>query len=109
LQHIVQAAKRILHFTESATRDEFAQDEKTVFAVIALLQIIGEAARHVSHEFQAAHPEIEWKGAIGLRNHLSHGYFDVDLDVLWDTVSTRIPEMLHRVEPLLNQQDLGLR
>jgi uncharacterized protein with HEPN domain len=68
-----------------------------------LLQIIGEAARNVSGEYQEDHSDIDWKGMIGLRNRLAHAYFDVDYDVLYKIIQEDIPPLIVTIEGLLEQ------
>lgn len=75
------------------TRESFDGDERTQAWMVSRLQIIGEAARHLSSEFRARHEEIPWRLVIGMRNHLVHGYFDVDPDIVWAAITERIPEL----------------
>ena len=85
LDHIVQAIERIKRYVAAEDRDGFLQDEKTHEAVIRNIEIIGEAARNVERvapEYAAAHPEIPWAVIYGMRNRISHGYFEVDLDLV---------------------------
>ena len=85
LDHIVQAIERIKRYVAAEDRDGFLQDEKTQDAVIRNIEIIGEAARNVERvapEYAAAHPEIPWAVIYGMRNRISHGYFEVDLDLV---------------------------
>ena len=103
LQHIVDAAKRIVVITRGRTRRDIEDDLVLPFALLALLQIIGEAANHVSDEYQEEHAEIDWKGMTGLRNRLVHAYFDVDYDVLYKIIQEDIPPLISTVENLLDQ------
>ncbi len=75
------------------TRESFDGDERTQAWMVSRLQIIGEAARHLSQSFRDQHTEIPWRLVIGMRHHLVHGYFDVDPDVVWSTITDRIPEL----------------
>ena len=76
-----------------ATRESFDSDERTQTWMVSRLQIIGEAARHLSPEFRDRHSEVPWRLVIGMRNHLVHGYFDVDPDIVWTAITERIPEL----------------
>ncbi len=91
LQHIIDAARRIVLITHGRSRQDIEEDLVLPFAVVALLQIIGEAARNVSDEYRDEHTEIDWKGMTGLRNRLAHAYFDVDYDVLYKIIQEDIP------------------
>ena len=61
------------------------------------IQIIGEAARGVSDKVRAAHPEVPWRVITGMRNRVSHGYFNIDLDVAWNTVTRDLPKLQESV------------
>lgn len=81
-------------------RDEFVADKRTQQAIIMSLIIIGEAATKVMErhgEFTEKYPEIPWRSMRGMRNRIAHGYFDINLDVVWDTVQTALPMLLERL------------
>jgi uncharacterized protein with HEPN domain len=71
-------------------------------ALTYALIIIGEAATAVSPEYRQEHPEIPWKQISGMRNRLIHGYFATDPDIVWDTVSVYIPELVKQLEAMRN-------
>jgi uncharacterized protein with HEPN domain len=87
------ATAKILRFTEGMIQEDFVGDERTQYAVIALLEIIGEAASKVGPDFKQAHPDVPWRELTGLRNHLIHGYDVVDLDIVWRTVQEDLPRL----------------
>lgn len=60
-------------------------------SLVRLLEIIGEAANNVSEGFRSEHPDIPWRKVVGIRKRLIHGYFDLDLDIVWDTVRKDLP------------------
>ncbi len=103
LQHILDATKRIVVITRGRSRHDIEFDLILPFALVALLQIIGEAARNISIEYQEEHSEIDWKGMTGLRNRLAHAYFDVDYDVLYKVIQEDIPPLIATIETLLDQ------
>jgi uncharacterized protein with HEPN domain len=78
---------------------DFEQDDKTIDAVLRNLEIIGEAARHISRELQADHPEIPWAEMQAMRNIVVHEYHGVNLKIIWQTVK----ENLHPLKPLLRK------
>jgi uncharacterized protein with HEPN domain len=65
------------------------------------LEIVGEAANHVSEAFRAAHPEISWSDIVGLRNVLIHGYSRVDHEIVWAVLMEHLPQLISRMEPLI--------
>lgn len=78
-------------------RDRFDEDHFVQSAVIRWIQIIGEAASRLSPETRAAHPGVSWRGAAAMRNRTMHGYFDVDLDVVWEAASVSVPDLAARL------------
>ncbi len=64
-----------------------------VFALMKDVEILGEAASRISKDAQSSAPEIPWANIIGMRNRLIHAYFDINLDILWQTVSKDLPEL----------------
>ena len=73
----------------------------STLGLIRLLEVIGEAANSVSPEVQLAHPSVPWRKLTGLRNRLIHGYFNVNLDILWDTIRGELPELIRSLEQVL--------
>lgn len=108
LDHMRQAATDACSFVEGLTKDDFLKDKRTQQAVIMSLIIIGEAATQmmdVYAEFVQAHPEVPWRSMRGMRNRIAHGYFDVNLDVVWDTVQTALPELLKQLPTVRGEPD----
>jgi uncharacterized protein with HEPN domain len=82
--------------------DAFLKDERTYDAVIRNLEIIGEAARNVSAEFQTDHPEVAWRKTTALRNIIAHEYFGVKDEIIWDIIQNEIPELGKRIQNILD-------
>jgi uncharacterized protein with HEPN domain len=101
LWDMVQAIKKIQGFIAGMQQSEYFQDELVQSAVERKLEILGEAARRISPEFQALHPEIDWCNTIGLRNVIAHQYDQVQQEQLWRIVQTVLPDFLALLEPLL--------
>lgn len=100
LAHMRQAADDALGFVAGLAKEEFRSDKRTRQAVIMSLIVIGEAATKIIAkypEFVALHPEIQWQGMRGMRNRIAHGYFDINLDMVWETVRAALPELLERL------------
>lgn len=97
LEHIQQAASDACSFVEGMSKDDFLQDKRTQQAVIMNLVIMGEAVTKVMDrhaDFTQAHAQVPWRPMRGMRNRIAHGYFDINLDVVWDTVQTALPALL---------------
>ncbi|RXZ43702.1 HepT-like ribonuclease domain-containing protein [Crenobacter cavernae] len=100
LDHIGQAATDACSFVDGLGKDDFLADKRTQLAVIMSLIVIGEAATKVMDcypEFAQAHPEVPWRNMRGMRNRIAHGYFDINLDVVWDTVQEALPALLNQL------------
>ena len=72
------------------------------FALVRALEIVGEAAARISEPTRTGHPEIPWTAIIGMRNRLVHGYFDVDLEIVWRTATESLPALIVTLESLLS-------
>lgn len=96
LQHMAEAIDNIQSYTAGMDAASFKVDRKTQDAVIRNLEIIGEACNNVAKNdpaFAQAHPEMPWSFAYEMRNALAHGYFNVDVDIVWATVTADLPGM----------------
>lgn len=104
LGHILTAIERVEEYRAGLNPTAFLKDERTQDAVIRNLEIIGEASHRIETrypEFAAAHPELPFSAAYQMRNAVAHGYFAVDLDVVWNTVATDLPALAELVRDLL--------
>jgi len=108
LDHIQQAATDARAFVEGLGKADFLADRRTQQAVIMSLVIIGEAATKVMEGYAAfteAHPEVAWRNMRGMRNRMAHGYFDIDLNVVWDTAQEWLPELLKQLPAVRQDAD----
>lgn len=105
LWDMLEACRELLEMTLGVSRDEFLIDRKLLRATERCVEILGEAARRVSPEFQARHEEIPWRAIIGQRNILAHDYGQVDQALLFNTVTADIPALAAKLEPLLPPLD----
>jgi uncharacterized protein with HEPN domain len=104
LQHILDAIDRIGRYTVNMDKAAFKANELVCDAVIRNVDIIGEASNNVDkhyRDFAEAHPELPWTDAYEMRNAVAHGYFNVDLDIVWNTVCNDLPGLHRTVETLL--------
>ena len=86
VEDILEAIERIERYTSELDREGFPSDEKSSDAVVRNLEIIGEAAAHLPSDFRESVDDIEWEKVVGLRNRIVHGYFAVDLELVWTIV-----------------------
>jgi len=83
--------KKVMKFLDHMSFDAFTKDEKTIFAVVRGLEIIGEAVKHVPPQIRQKYPEIPWREIAGMRDKVIHEYFGVDLEIIWNVVKEKIP------------------
>ena len=105
IDHIQQAGADACAFVEGLGKDDFLADKRTQRAVIMSIIIIGEAATKVMDgytEFTQSHPEVPWRN---MRNRMAHGYFDINLDVVWETVQEWLPELLKQLPAVRQNAD----
>jgi uncharacterized protein with HEPN domain len=104
IEDILVTCGKILRYTEGMSRERFEEDERTYDAVIRNLEIMGEAAKHVPAEIREQVDGLEWRKLTGLRDVLAHAYFGIDDDILWNVVSTKVPEVQRIVETYLDKK-----
>ncbi len=92
----------IEEFTAGTSYEEFGRDKKTGYAVIRCFEVLGEAIKHIPDHVRGEHPEIPWKGLAGMRDKLIHGYFGVDLRIVWDTIEEDLPPLKEAVRDMIH-------
>jgi uncharacterized protein with HEPN domain len=100
---MLDAARKARRFAQDRSRVDLESNEMLSLALVRLLEIAGEAAVHVSPEVQVANPEIPWRQIIGARHRLIHGYFDVDLDIVWAILQEDLPLLIVHLERALRR------
>lgn len=98
IQHMIDAAQEALKFAENKTIDDFHNDRMLVLSIIKDIEIIGEAASRVSAAIKEEFSSIPWNDIIGMRNRLIHGYFDVDINIIWETLEKDLPMLLKHLK-----------
>jgi uncharacterized protein with HEPN domain len=102
IQHMLDAAERIVAFTSGISKEQFLADEKLNLAVIRLFEILGEAANNISDKLREDYPDVPWREIAGVRNRLIHGYFDVDLNIVWQIIQQDIGALISNLKFILN-------
>lgn len=100
IRHLVDAARTAEQFVEGRERSDLDGDEMLRLALTKLVEIVGEAAKQVSPLGREELPDVPWSAAARTRDRLVHHYFDIDLDVLWRTVTEDLPALLGRLTDL---------
>jgi uncharacterized protein with HEPN domain len=101
LLDMLNAARDARSLSSSLTLETFRESKLHQYALVKVIENIGEAARCVSEETKTAHPEIPWQAIIDMRNHLVHRYFRIDLPRVWDVVVNHIPPLIAQLERLV--------
>jgi uncharacterized protein with HEPN domain len=104
LGHMLDTARQAVEKLGSRTRTEFDADEDLQVILLHRVQIIGEAASRVSPATRDAHPRLPWKRIVGMRHRIVHDYLNIDLDILWEVVSSSPPELIRLLSPSVPPQ-----
>ena len=105
LLDMLMAAREATTFVNDLTYSEFKRTRMAQLAILKAVEIVGEPASGVSADLRNAHPEIPWSGIVGMRNRLVHGYFDINLERVWETVQRDIRRLVSQLEPLAPPED----
>lgn len=100
LRHILEAIKKIEKYLQGYDKQTFQTDEKTQDAVVRQMEIIGEAATNLTRDLRSKNPQVAWQFAAGMRNRLVHGYFDVDAEIVWNTIQNDLPILKKQIEEI---------
>lgn len=106
LDHIAEASRLARDYVAGMSKESFLKDRRTQQAVVLNLMVVGEAAARIVNEhreFAATHPQIPWASMRGMRNRMAHGYFAVDLNIVWDTVQSSLPNLQSHVAAALEK------
>jgi len=101
LRHILDAARQASDFLGTVSREEIRNDRKLAYALIKCIEIIGEAAANLTSDLQKKNPRVPWAQVVGMRNRLVHGYFEIDYELVWDTVVDDLPALVSQIQEIL--------
>ncbi len=101
---MLAAAEEAVGFADGRDRDDLDADRMLALALVRSIEIVGEAGARVSEEGRAAVPDVPWREIVAMRNRLIHAYFDVDLDIVWQTVKQDMPPLIATLKDALSQQ-----
>jgi len=100
LEHMLEAARLACAYTEGLNKDDFLADRRTQQAIIMNIIILGEAATRVVNDYPELvdnYPNVPWRNMRGMRNRMAHGYFDINLDTVWNTVQEAMPQLIEQL------------
>jgi uncharacterized protein with HEPN domain len=102
LVHMLEHAREAVALAGGKTRVDLGSDRLLELALVRLVEVVGEAASHVSDETRARHPQIPWRAITSMRHRLAHGYDAVDLDILWNTIDEDLRPLIGQLEAALD-------
>ncbi len=97
---MLDAAREAGRFMDGRTKEDLVADRMLLLALVKEIEIIGEAASRVSSETRAELPSIPWSDIVAMRNRLIHAYFEVDLSIVWATLTSNLPLLIEQIEHL---------
>lgn len=106
LKHMRDAAQKAVRFAQGKTRSDLESDEMLSLSLVKCIEILGEAASRITRDRQNQFSEIPCTGMIGMRNRLIHAYFQIDFDVVWDTVTQDFPELLAKLDKMIADEEM---
>jgi uncharacterized protein with HEPN domain len=104
LEDILAAIEKITAYTEEISFEQLRQQGMLLDAVLHNLEIIGEAAKHVPNDLRARYPQVEWRKIAGLGDIVAHEYFGISLEIVWDILQNKLPELRIQVKNMLEAQ-----
>jgi len=101
LRHMLDNTREAMAIAADRRRADLDGDRLLELGLVRLIEIVGEAAAKVTDDFRSDHPQIPWPQIVAMRNRLVHGYDEIDLDVLWDTIRDDLPSLATELAKLL--------
>jgi len=104
LRHILAEANYLVEHSRGLDLAAFRADETLQRAFVRSLEVIGEAAKKVPNEWRRRYAQVDWRAMAGMRDRLIHGYFGVDHELVWEVVTTRVPQLKRDMEDILRRE-----
>ncbi len=106
LQHMLEAAEEAVNFVNVRTRAELDNNRMLCLALVKLIETIGEAANSIAVTTRQSYPQIPWIEIIGMRHRLIHGYYEIDLNIVWEVITHDLPPLIIELRKILSEQNL---
>ena len=108
LRHMLEFAQEAIQATEGRNRSDLDKNRLWMMGLVKCIEVVGEAAAHVSEATRSKFPQIPWAKIVGMRHRLVHVYFEVDLDLVWDTVTLDLPPLIAELKKILEKELAGI-
>ena len=102
-KHILESIEKIESYAKNLTKEKLTKDTKIQDAIIRRIEVIGEAAKNLPNSFKGSHPEVEWGEIIRTRDKITHHYFGVDLNIVWDIIKRNLPDLKKKIKKILEE------
>ncbi len=101
LRHMLEAAQEAVAFVQAGARNDLDGDRMLSLALVKLIETIGEATNSISPAIRVAFPQNPWHEIIGMHHRLIHGYYEIDLDIVWEVISNDLPPLINQLKKIL--------
>ncbi|MBI4980028.1 DUF86 domain-containing protein [Candidatus Woesearchaeota archaeon] len=105
LKHILESIEKIESYTKNSSKEKFTKQIQLQDAIIRRLEIMGEAAKNITSDFKNKHNSLPWSEMIRTRDKVIHGYFGIDLDIVWDITQKDLPLLKKQIKKVLSEKD----
>jgi len=105
VKDILDAIDKIEEFVGNMDYGEFIKDDKSSTAVVKKIEIIGEAIKNIPRDVRVKYKAIPWKDIVGMRNKITHNYFKIDYEIVWNVVKEKLPALKIQIEEVLKEMD----
>ena len=107
LRHMLEYAREAMELAQGKERKQIDADRVLSLALVRLMEIIGEAANRITPEYRSRYPSIPWLQIVSLRNRLIHGYDSVDMEIVWEILTTDLPALVKELETIVLRESGG--
>ncbi len=104
IKHILESIEKIESYAVNLTKERLIKDTRVQDAIIRRIEVIGEAAKNLPNDFKKRHPEVEWSEIIRTRDKITHHYFGVDLNIVWDIIKKDLPDLKKKVKIIIEEE-----
>jgi uncharacterized protein with HEPN domain len=104
VHHMLDHAREAVEMVRGRSRADLDADRQLNLSLVRLVEVVGEAAKHVPDDFRSHHPQVPWRQAVGMRNRIIHGYDVIDFDILWSVLQKDLPPLIEALEKIVNEE-----